>query len=129
MKLKIEECEMVDEYYTLVTDFYEYGWGDSFHFAHTKKGENHHDAMARHERRLAEELGLTANDHVIDVGCGVGGPARTIAKYAGSTVTGITINHYQIARAKNLTKAANLDDQVSFVQGDFTQLPFEEKVI
>ena len=55
------DVEMVDEYYTLVTDFCEYGWGDSFHFAHTKKGENHHDAMARHERRLAEELGLTAN--------------------------------------------------------------------
>ena len=35
----------------------------------------------------------------VDVGCGVGGPMRTIASTSGAQVTGITINDYQVKRA------------------------------
>lgn len=37
----------------------------------------------------------------LDVGCGVGGPMRTIASTSGAEVTGITINGYQVSRAKH----------------------------
>lgn len=35
--------------------------------------------------------------NVLDVGCGVGGPAREIAKFTGAHITGITINEYQVS--------------------------------
>ena len=36
----------------------------------------------------------------LDCGCGVGGPLRTIASVSGAHITGITINEYQVSRAK-----------------------------
>jgi sterol 24-C-methyltransferase len=72
---------MVASYYYLATDFYEYGWGQSFHFAHTLQDESHADSISRHERRLADAIGVTAGMQVLDAGCGVGGPARTIASH------------------------------------------------
>ena len=44
-------------------------------------------------------LGLKPGQRVIDVGCGVGGPMRTIAGTSGARVTGLTINDYQVSRA------------------------------
>ena len=40
-------------YYDLVTDFFEYGWGRSFHFAPRVPGESFRASLARHERYLA----------------------------------------------------------------------------
>ena len=44
-------------------------------------------------------LGLKPGHRVIDVGCGVGGPMRTVASTSGARVTGLTINDYQVSRA------------------------------
>ena len=42
--------EVNDLYYDLVTDFFEYGWGRSFHFAPRVRGESFKESLARHER-------------------------------------------------------------------------------
>ena len=44
---------MVNDYYDLATDFYEYGWGQSFHFAPRHTGESFEASLARHEFFLA----------------------------------------------------------------------------
>lgn len=59
---------------------------------------------------------------MLDVGCGVGGPAREIARFADVHVVGVNTNEFQIRRAKKYTRQANLDDQVTFVPGDFMKL-------
>lgn len=56
---------------------------------------------------------------VLDVGCGVGGPAREIARFTGCQVVGVNNNGYQIARATRHTQKAGLQEQVSFFKGDF----------
>ena len=56
---------------------------------------------------------------VLDVGCGVGGPAREIAKFTGAYITGLNLNDYQIERAQNYTLKQKMADQVRFVQGNF----------
>lgn len=56
---------------------------------------------------------------VLDVGCGVGGPAREMAKFAGCHVTGLTICEYQVQRATQYAKKEGLEDKLKFVQGDF----------
>eukprot|EP00035_Acanthoeca_spectabilis_P021790 m.440223 g.440223 ORF g.440223 m.440223 type:complete len:359 (+) comp18486_c0_seq1:45-1121(+) len=117
---------MVNRYYNLATDFYEYGWGESFHFAHTKAGESHEASILRHEMRIIDELGIQEGHKVLDAGCGVGGPARAIAKASKAKVTGVTLNAYQVQRARYHTKNAGLTDLVNFVQGDYTKLTFED---
>jgi sterol 24-C-methyltransferase len=59
---------------------------------------------------------------VLDVGCGVGGPAREIARFSGANIVGISINDAQVAKARRYTAKAGLSSQVEFVQGDFMQL-------
>jgi len=117
---------MVDNFYNMVTDFYEYGWGKSFHFAHTYKNESHDDSIRRHEEYLSDKIqhgpGLTA----LDVGSGVGGPARAIAKHSGGHVVGVTINKYQVAKSTAYNKEQGLDHLVKIVQGDFTKLDFPD---
>lgn len=56
---------------------------------------------------------------VLDVGCGVGGPAREIVKFTGAHVTGLTINEYQVQRAKNYAAREGLSHKLDFMQGDF----------
>lgn len=117
--------EGTHSYYNVVTDFYEYGWGSSFHFSRYYKGENFAAAMARHEHYLAYQAQIKKGDLVLDVGCGVGGPAREIARFTGCNIIGLNNNDYQIAKARWYAKKYNLDDQMDFVKGDFMNMEFE----
>lgn len=56
---------------------------------------------------------------VLDLGCGVGGPARTIAREIGCTIVGITNSAWHVARGTALTKEAGLDHLITLVHGDF----------
>jgi 24-methylenesterol C-methyltransferase len=118
---------MVNAYYNMATDFYEYGWGTSFHFAHTLADESHEDSIARHEHRLADVLGLGPGKRAIDAGCGVGGPAREIASYSKANVVGVTLNKYQVERGRLHMERAGLSSLVELTQGDFTKLDFEDE--
>ncbi|KAJ1819891.1 Delta(24)-sterol C-methyltransferase, partial [Coemansia sp. RSA 2675] len=40
---------LTNTYYNLATDFYEYGWGESFHFSRRSIGETHRESTRRHE--------------------------------------------------------------------------------
>jgi sterol 24-C-methyltransferase len=78
--------EVVTNYYDLATDFYEKGWGESFHFCKQYKDETYREAIRRHEYYLASRLHLRDGMICLDVGCGIGGPLRNIAKFSGSFV-------------------------------------------
>jgi sterol 24-C-methyltransferase len=114
-------------FYDLVTDFYEYGWGQSFHFAPRKAGEALAASIARLERFVAEQGGFDETTSVLDAGCGVGGPMRTIARTSGCSITGVTINAYQVERARRLNDKAGLGQRCRVIQGDFTRLPQQDR--
>lgn len=106
-------------YYNIATDFYEYGWGSSFHFCRFAYGEPFKQAVARHEHYLAHMMGLREGMKVLDVGCGVGGPAREIVKFAGVDVTGLNNNDYQIEKATAYASKEGLSNKLRFTKGDF----------
>jgi len=118
-------AELVNSYYNLATDFYEWGWGQSFHFAEKLPAENFQASIARHEYYLAARLGVKPTDSVIDVGCGIGGPLRNIGRFTNAQVTGVTLNAYQVQRGNALCQAAELS-KCKLVQADFHKLPFED---
>jgi sterol 24-C-methyltransferase len=63
---------------------------------------------------------------VLDVGCGVGGPAREMVKFTGAHVTGLNNNDYQIDRATHYAHKQGLSDKMAFVKGDFMQMSFPD---
>ncbi len=55
---KANYAAVANNFYDLVTDFYQFGWGQSFHFAPRKNGESLKASLARCERGLSDVLGL-----------------------------------------------------------------------
>ena len=114
--------KLADLYYDLVTDFYEFGWGRSFHFAPRVPGETFKASLARHEHFLALKLGLKPGMLVADIGCGIGGPLIEIARFSGANIVGVNTNAYQIKRAQTLTQEAGLADLAEFLHCDFMNI-------
>lgn len=73
---------------------------------------------------LADALPIRASDHLIDIGCGIGGPARYLAKRFGCRVSGIDITPPFVDAANKLTALVKLDDRVDIRLGDGHRLPF-----
>ena len=70
--------------------------------------------------QIAEALGLTAHSHVLDLGSGLGGPARTLAELTGCTVTGIDLTPEFCDVATVLSEWTRLSGRTRFQVGDAT---------
>jgi ubiquinone/menaquinone biosynthesis C-methylase UbiE len=65
-------------------------------------------------------------DHVLDIGSGIGGPARWFAKRFGCSVTGIDLTPEFCDVARHLTRLLGLAHKVSFTVGDAVAMPFAD---
>lgn len=75
---------------------------------------------------LARAAGLDASKRVLDVGSGVGGTSRCLAKEFGCRVTGIDLTDEYCRAAAMLSAKVGLTDLVDYRQGDATALPFAD---
>ncbi|SMG57884.1 class I SAM-dependent methyltransferase [Paraburkholderia susongensis] len=74
---------------------------------------------------LAHLAGITADMSVLDVGSGVGGPARFLAATRGCRVTGIDLSEPFVEAARYLTQRTGQGERVSFHSGSALDLPFD----
>lgn len=74
---------------------------------------------------MAAGLDLAPGAKVLDIGCGLGGPARFLAARHGSQVTGIDLSQSFIDVASMLTRRSGLSDQVTYRQANALDLPFD----
>lgn len=74
-------------------------------------------------RALARAVGLASGERVLDVGCGVGGPARTLCAEFGCAVTGVDLTHEFILAAKLLSQRVGMAERVTFLHGSALALP------
>src|SRR5215469_855714 len=72
-------------------------------------------------------MNLNTDSHVVDIGSGLGGPARTVAETYGCQVTGIDLTQAFCNAATAMSEWVGLGKRVSFKQGDATNLPFDNK--
>ncbi len=72
---------------------------------------------------LAGHLQLSAKSQLLDIGSGLGGPARTVAEQFGCRVTGLDLTPAFCEAAAVLSSWVGLADKVSFQEGDATRLP------
>ena len=75
---------------------------------------------------LAKLAGISADMAVLDVGSGLGGPARFLAATHGCRVTGVDLSEQFVDAARYLTDRTGQSGQVSFRTGSALQLPFRE---
>lgn len=75
---------------------------------------------------LAAQMELRPGLHLLDVGSGIGGPARYFAAEQGCAVTGIDLTEEFVSVAKNLTHRTKLDHAVRFFHGSALAMPFEK---
>jgi len=77
-------------------------------------------------RELAELGGLEPGLRVLDVGSGLGGPARFLAAHRGCDVTGVDLVAEFCQVATELTRLTRLEDRVRFQQANALALPFPD---
>jgi SAM-dependent methyltransferase len=75
---------------------------------------------------LADRLPFKADQHIVDIGCGLGGPARYIAKRFQCRVSGVDITEPFVEAANKLTALTHMGDQVKIELGDGQRLPYTD---
>jgi SAM-dependent methyltransferase len=85
-----------------------------------------HTGGTRATIELADLAGLRAGQSVLDVGGGIGGPARTLAHRFGCTVTVLDLTEEYCHAGELLTAVTALTDRVSFRHGDAMAMPFPD---
>ncbi len=79
-------------------------------------------AQAAKKAHIAAKLCLAPGMHVLDIGCGWGGMALTLARDHGARVTGVTLSENQLATARRRAADAGLEDRVTFRLLDYRNL-------
>lgn len=99
---------------------------DSFTPADLFPLDQDHYGGAEATEALALRAGMQADDVVLDLCSGLGGPARYVAWRFGCTVTGIDLTEARVQDARFLTEMVGLAGRVGFQDGDVTSLPFSD---
>jgi SAM-dependent methyltransferase len=77
---------------------------------------------------LGDRLPIQAHHHILDIGCGLGGPARYLAQRFHCKVSGIDITKPFVEAANKLTHLLGMDDQVTIKYGNGQSLPYGDGV-
>lgn len=123
-----------------IIEFYEEAGID---YEHWSKGFNMHLGFYRwgidpfNREKMLEQLNLEVAGRLhinskkpaflIDLGCGMGAVARSIARnYSNAIINGITIAPSQVKIASDLNANENMQNQIEILNGDYTALPFDD---
>jgi ubiquinone/menaquinone biosynthesis C-methylase UbiE len=89
---------------------------DEFHIGGRQATEN-----------LLNQLNFAGKEHLLDIGCGLGGASRYISNKYSNRVTGIDLTAEYIDTGNVLTQWLNLDKNVNLHQGSALSMPFQDK--
>ena len=89
--------------------------------------EHLHSGGLATTRDQAERIALTKDSRVLDMGCGIGGPARYLAHTYGCHVDGVDLTPELIETGRVLTERCKLADRVTLQLGNALDLPFPEQ--
>jgi cyclopropane fatty-acyl-phospholipid synthase-like methyltransferase len=117
----------VAAYFDLITDEGRLFYGDSFHFGYFRTGsETLAQALDAHTDLVAEMARPRGEQHILDVGCGLGAPAVRIAERYGCDITAVNISREQIRQGRQLIEQRRMSHRVRIVRGDARALDFPD---
>jgi tocopherol O-methyltransferase len=112
----------IREHYDRLSPLYRRFWGEHIHHGFWRGTESNAAAQRNLTHELARRAGIAPGDHVLDVGCGLGGSAFLLARDYGCTVRGISISPRQIASATRGAARRGLQGRVTFGVEDANHL-------
>lgn len=122
--------ERIQQFYDSSSSLWEQVWGEHMHH-----GYYGIDGKEKKERRqaqidLIEEVLKWADvqqaQHIVDVGCGIGGSSLYLAQKFNANATGITLSPFQAARATERAEAAGLSTKTEFLVANAQNMPFAD---
>ena len=120
--------EVIDRYYTQCIPYYKEFLGNHWHTGHyLQQGRIGTEDQLRMELRIAQSAGVGPGCQVLDVGCGIGGPACHLARRTGARVRGLTPNAAQLQLARALACSEGVQDAVAFDRGSASDLPYPDE--
>lgn len=119
----------IAKHFEVCEDHYRYWWNlsksKSMHYGYWKEEtKTLHDALMNINQVMADKIGISEKDTVLDAGCGVGGSSFWMAINRGATVTGITLSSKQRQQAEDHALKVGLSEKVNFQNEDFTNTKF-----
>ena len=120
--IEYDHARTVNEYYDLCSELMQFGWSESLHFAPLTREESLEESLVRHQRLMIEKLELREGMVVADVGCGVGGPMRRVARESGARVVCINNNKQQLEKTRRRNVETGLDDMAEYVKCSFMDM-------
>lgn len=112
----------VAHHYDLSVDFYRRFLDSDLQYScayFPKPGASLETAQWVKKKRLADKLLIAPGQRVLDIGCGWGGLALSLARQTGAQVDGVTLSTEQLATAQARAEAAGLADQARFSLTDY----------
>lgn len=121
-----DHLTVTKHYYGLMSDVIETYYGDGWHFCAPEfSGQSRAEATSRMYDQVTDELKIAPSDHALDLGCGVGGMLRYVARRTDARISGITLGENEVEEANRLIETDDLQDRCQVVQGDCQAMPFE----
>jgi tocopherol O-methyltransferase len=108
----------IRKHYNRLSIFYRMLWGEHLHHGYWENDESISRAQIKLMERLAETAVIPSGAHVLDIGCGLGGPAFWLAEQYDCRITGVTISPVQARMATRKAKTKGLADRVQFLVAD-----------
>ena len=119
----------IADFYDESSELWEGMWGEHMHHGYYPGGKfrpDHRQAQVDMIDRVLDWAGVERVGRFVDVGCGIGGSSRHLARrFAGASGQGITLSPNQAARANQLSAEQGLGDRVAFQVADALAQPFE----
>ncbi len=113
------EVDLVDTIDRMVK---EAGWQDPLSPERLDRLDQFHVGGMDAVDTLVSSMGVGPGDKVLDIGSGLGGPARRVAQQTGAAVHGVDITHSYVEAARFLTARSDLESLVTFEQVDIAAL-------
>ena len=85
-----------------------------------------HIGGRRASEEFIDQLSLGPDHHVLEIGCGIGGPSRFVGARYGCRVTGIDLTGEYIEAAKVLTGWVGMSERLEFHHGNALETPFAD---
>ncbi len=118
---KIEKA-VIRNHYDVVTPFYRLFWGPHIHHGYWEADEPSRLAQEQLTVTLATQAGIFDGAVVYDIGCGMGGSSRWLAKHHYCRVTGVTLSPIQRSWATLVTRLVTGTPRPTYLAADAEQL-------